>query len=206
MCSLASREKQLLLEVARRALTCAVQRQDLPGTFPTDEALNRSAGAFVTLRRPGGRLRGCIGQFPSGEPLVRVVACCAKASALEDPRFEPVRPEELAELDIELSVLSPIEEIAADKIEIGKHGLVVSSGGCRGVLLPQVAVEHRWTAQRLLEETCIKTGLDADAWKRPETLIEGFTAEVFSESDFRPEKAGAAGSAPGSSPGYSSST
>jgi uncharacterized protein len=206
MSSLASSEKQLLLEVARRALTGAAEHRDPPEDFPSDEALQRPAGAFVTLRQRSGRLRGCIGQFPSQEPLVHVVARCAKAAALEDPRFDAVRPEELAGIDIELSVLSPLEEIAPDKIEAGKHGLVVSAGGRRGVLLPQVATEHRWTAQRLLEETCIKAGVDRKAWMNSETRVEAFTAEVFSEADFRFEEMGRPGYRARTKPGYSSST
>lgn len=167
--------------------------------FPADESLQRPAGAFVTLRQHR-RLRGCIGQFASGDPLIHVVAYCARAAALDDPRFAPVLPAELAEIEIELSVLSPPETISPDKIEIGKHGLVVSRGSQRGVLLPQVAVELRLTPARFLEETCGKAGLERAAWMDPATRIQGFTAEVFSESDFRAEPQARI------EPGYSSST
>jgi AmmeMemoRadiSam system protein A len=199
MSSLVERERQLLLEVARSVLTAAVERRDFLENLPTSEILQRPAGAFVTLRRRG-RLRGCMGQLASGEPLVRVVAHCAKSSALEDPRFEPVRPQEVAELEIELSVLSPLFEISLNQIEIGKHGLLIGRGLQRGVLLPQVAAEFRWTAERFLEETCTKAGIERDAWKHPDTRVEAFTAEIFSESDFRPPARTPA------SPGYSSST
>jgi AmmeMemoRadiSam system protein A len=145
-------------------------------------------------------LRGCIGQLASADPLVQVVAHCARVAALEDPRFEPVGAHELPELDIELSVLSVLFEIKYDQIVIGKHGLLISRGWQRGVLLPQVATEHRWPAERFLEETCTKAGLERDAWRHPDTRVEAFTAEIFCESDFRrqpntPVK-----------PGYSSST
>jgi AmmeMemoRadiSam system protein A len=181
MSSLADCEKKLLLEVARRACTSAVERRDSPSDLPVSDALRRPGGAFVTLHR-GSRLRGCIGQLPSREPLIEVVARCARGAALEDPRFSPVGLEEIAEIDVEISVLSPLEEIAPDQIEAGKHGLVVSQGWQRGVLLPQVAAQFGWTAERFLEETCVKAGFDRAAWKDPETRIQAFTAEVFSES------------------------
>jgi AmmeMemoRadiSam system protein A len=187
MSSLGNREKQLLLELARRALTVAAERSESLSTPPQDPELGESIGAFVTLRKRG-RLRGCIGQVGSGRSLMEVVAHCAKSAALEDPRFEPVRAEELREIEIELSVLSPLEEIAPERIEVGKHGLMVSAGLRRGVLLPQVATECHWTAVRFLEETCLKAELERDAWRDPATKIQGFTAEVFAESDFRSEE------------------
>lgn len=187
MSSLGNREKQLLLELARRALILAVERRESPESFPQDPELGKSFGAFVTLRKRG-RLRGCIGQIGPEGSLTEVVAHCAKAAALEDPRFELVRVEELPEIEIELSVLSPLEEIAPDQIEVGRHGLMVSVGQRRGVLLPQVAIECHWAAQRFLEETCAKAGLERNAWREPEAEIHGFTAEVFGETDFRSEK------------------
>jgi AmmeMemoRadiSam system protein A len=184
MSSLADREKQSLLEVARRAVIRAVELRESLEKLPEDVNLMQPAGVFVTLRLRG-RLRGCIGQLPSNEPLVRVVAYCARSAALEDPRFEPVTPQELSELDIELSILSALEDIAPDQIEPGKHGLLVSQGSVRGVLLPQVASEYRWAAERFLEETCAKAGLAREAWKDPATRIQAFTAEIFCESGFR---------------------
>jgi AmmeMemoRadiSam system protein A len=186
MSSLPDREKQLLLGVARRVVTLAAERCEPLEDLPQDENLIRPAGAFVTLRRRG-RLRGCIGQLASNLPLVSVVAQSARAAALEDPRFSPVRPSELAEIEIELSVLSPMEDIEPEWIEAGKHGLMVSKDSQRGVLLPQVAKEFRWTAERLLEETCVKAGLRRDAWKDPTTRIQAFAAEAFSEATMRIE-------------------
>ena len=186
MSSLPDREKQLLLGLARRVVTLAAERCESLEDLPQDENLIRPAGAFVTLRRRG-RLRGCIGQLASNLPLISVVAQSARAAALEDPRFSPVRPNELAEIEIELSVLSPMEDIEPRWIEAGKHGLMVSKDSQRGVLLPQVAKEFRWTAERLLEETCVKAGLGRDAWKDPSTRIQAFAAEAFSESTLRIE-------------------
>ena len=185
MSLLADREKQLLLELARRALIAGVEKRESNQDFPDVENLLQPGGAFVTLHRRG-RLRGCVGQLPSKDPLVEVVAHCAKAAALEDPRFKPVRAEEVAELEIELSILSALEDVTLEKIEAGKHGLVVSRGWQRGVLLPQVATEFHWQAARFLEETCVKAGLEREAWKDPHTRIQAFTAEVFSESALQP--------------------
>jgi AmmeMemoRadiSam system protein A len=185
MSPLADREKQLLLELARRALVAGVEKRELTQYFPDAEMLQQPGGAFVTLHRRG-RLRGCVGQLPSKDPLVEVVAHCAKAAALEDPRFKPVPAEELAEIEIELSVLSPLEDVTLEKIEAGKHGLVVSHGWRRGVLLPQVATQFSWQAERFLEETCVKAGLEREAWKDPHTRIQAFTAEVFAEPALHP--------------------
>lgn len=188
MSSLARSDKKFLLEVARRALLQAIERREAAEDFPENEILQRPGGAFVTLRHRG-RLRGCIGQFASQDPLIKVVHYCAQAAATEDPRFEPVRAEELAELELEISVLSAAEEILVEEIEIGRDGLIVTRGWQRGVLLPQVAAEYRWTAERFLEETCVKAGLERDAWKDAATRVHAFTAEVFSESEFAAELA-----------------
>jgi AmmeMemoRadiSam system protein A len=201
MSLLADHQKRLLLQIARRALILAAESgnglEDLP---QRDTQLIQSAGAFVTLHRRG-RLRGCIGQLGSPESLVRVVAYCARAAALEDPRFEPVRMHEVSEIEIELSVLSGLEDVAPGQIETGRHGLLVSRGWQRGVLLPQVAKAYGWTPIRFLEETCAKAGLDRNVWQDSATRIQGFTAEIFSESTVAPETEGER-----LKPGYSSST
>jgi uncharacterized protein len=184
MSPLGNGEKQTLLEIGRRALILAVERREFLEEFPANEILSRPGGAFVTLRRRK-RLRGCVGQLPSHHALIHVVAHCARAAALEDSRFEPVCPAELSELEIELSILSPLFTITLEQIEVGKHGLFVSRSWQRGLLLPQVAAEFGWAAERFLEETCAKAGLVRDAWKHPDTRVEAFTAEVFCESDLR---------------------
>jgi AmmeMemoRadiSam system protein A len=183
MSSLAEREKQLLLQIARSALALGVANKPPLRDAPSEVFLQQPAGAFVTLHRRG-RLRGCVGQLPGRDSLAAVVAHCACAAALDDSRFEPVTGAELSEIDIEVSVLSPPEDAKLEAIEPGKHGLLVSRGMQRGVLLPQVASQFKWGAQRFLEETCVKAGLDRDAWKDPGTRVQAFTAEVFSEAGF----------------------
>ncbi len=116
-----------------------------------------------------------------------------------------MRLDELAEIEIEISALSPLEAIAPEQIEVGKHGLVVSRGWQRGLLLPQVATEMRWTTTRFLEETCAKAGFARNAWREPETKIQGFTAEVFSESELQSRKLPAGPDGP-AKPRYSTST
>ena len=117
-----------------------------------------------------------------------MVAYCAMAAALDDPRFAPMTPPEIEGLAIEISVLSPLVEISSEQIEPGKHGLMVTRGVKRGVLLPQVAQQFGWTAERFLEETCVKADLERDDWKQPGTRVQGFTAEIFSEAGFHADR------------------
>ena len=192
MSPLPNDERRALLDLARRAIVFAVeQRRPLEAVLPVG-FLQQPAGAFVTLRERG-RLRGCIGQVEAVDPLARVVARCAASAALEDPRFEPLSTHELAHLDIEISVLSALTRISPGEIEVGRHGLVVTRGRNRGVLLPQVPVHYRWTAERFLEETCLKGALEREAWRDPATRIEAFTAEVFSEAELGLERQTSAG-------------
>jgi len=185
MSSPAEREKQLLLQLARSAMalgvTAGAGNKSPVQDFPNEDFLQQPAGAFVTLHRRG-RLRGCVGQLPGRDSLAEVVAHCARSAALHDSRFDPVRAAELSEIEIEVSVLSALEDVTLEAIEAGKHGLVVSQGRQRGVLLPQVASQFNWPAQRFLEETCVKAGLEREAWKDPATRVQAFTAEVFSEA------------------------
>jgi len=203
MSLLDSRERRLFLDVAHRAVMSAVANIDVPDSLPNDANFHELTGAFVTLRRRG-QLRGCIGEIDSKESLVKVINRCARAAALEDPRFGPVRPDELAEIKIEISILATPRESKPEKVEPGKHGLIVSRGYLRGVLLPQVATERGWNAQRFLEETCIKAGLEQDAWRDRATRIEVFTAEVFGETDAQTDKT--RNSSGRAEPGYSIST
>ncbi|HEX9759981.1 MAG TPA: AmmeMemoRadiSam system protein A [Candidatus Acidoferrales bacterium] len=183
--------RRALLELARQAIAQAVCHQrimdapHIPG-WPQDAVLQECSGAFVTLHARG-RLRGCIGQMDGTRSLSGTVITCAIGAALHDPRFTPVTPQELPALEIEISVLSAPVPVCAQDVEAGRHGVMVvrgsGQGAPRGVLLPQVAVEHGWTAQRLLEETCRKAGLPLDAWRDPQTQILAFTAEVFSVKD-----------------------
>jgi len=180
MSPLSDEDGQTLLRVARRALEEAVSWHRLPESERFSAELSDKAGAFVTLRKHAS-LRGCIGQVEPREPLARAVAECAVAAALHDPRFPPVTPSEIPELSIEVSVLSPLVDIRPEEIEVGRHGLLISSGLQRGLLLPQVAVEWNWDRERFLQETCRKAGLPGDAWRRGAHL-QAFTTQVFAET------------------------
>jgi len=193
MCPLRNEEKQTLLDIARKAITLIVSEGRRLEVREARERVSAHGGAFVTIRK-GRRLCGCIGRLWSVESLADVVAHCAVAAATEDPRFSGLRLDELKDLEIEISVLSAVQRARPEDVEAGLHGLVISRDGCRGVLLPQVAREHHWSRERFLDETCLKAGLDLNAWKDRETHIEIFTAESFSEADFtrRPQDADAA--------------
>src|SRR5262249_8969538 len=115
------------------------------------------------------------------EPLRETIVHCAESAAFRDPRFPALSADEVAGLQIEISVLSELFPIEPEKIEIGRHGLFMSSGYRHGLLLPQVAVEHHLSRERFLEETCRKAGLPRDAWKGSDTQISGFTCEIFQE-------------------------
>jgi AmmeMemoRadiSam system protein A len=180
MPSLSEADHRSLLELARRAIAEAVSLEKPAEGIPQRGVFAEKRGVFVTIHERG-RLRGCIGVIEAFEPLGESIARCAASAALHDPRFSQVRPEELRELQIEISLLSALEPIHPENIEIGKHGLLISQGAKRGLLLPQVAVEHKLGREPFLEETCRKAGLHAKAWQEPETQILGFTCEVFSE-------------------------
>jgi AmmeMemoRadiSam system protein A len=184
MSPLSSEDCRALLEVARRAILNAVLEKRLPDFAPQSPSIRVSAGAFVTLLC-GGRLRGCVGQVENPGPLVETIARAAINAALHDFRFPPVAAEEVSTLEIEISVLSPLDPIAPEAIIVGHHGLMVVKDEYRGLLLPQVAQERRWSVQRFLEETCAKAGLPREAWREPSTQILAFTAEVFSEASLQ---------------------
>jgi AmmeMemoRadiSam system protein A len=180
MPSLSEADRRSLLELARRAIAEAVSLQKPVEAVLQSGVFAEKRGVFITIHARG-RLRGCIGVVEAFEPLGESIARCAASAALHDPRFSPVSAEELRELQIEVSLLSALDPIHPENIEIGKHGLLISQGSKRGLLLPQVAVEHRLGREQFLEETCRKAGLNANAWQEPETQILGFTCEVFSE-------------------------
>lgn len=172
-------DRRLFLEIARDAILAHVAKLTAPAR-PLAGALAVHGGAFVSLHAAGD-LRGCIGHVEPDEPLGIVVPRCAVAAASEDPRFPPVAATEVSALDIEVSLLGPLEPISTPHdIEIGRHGVVVAQTWRRGLLLPQVATEWGWSAEELLAHTCHKAGLARDAWKRGAQLWR-FEAEVFSE-------------------------
>ena len=173
-------DQRVLLSLARHALEARVRRQPVPSVSYAG-VLAEARAAFVSIHRHGD-LRGCLGRLEWDVPLGELVVELAGDVADSDPRFEPVSPVELGELQLEISVLSPWHEVGSvDDIEVGRHGLIVEHAGHRGLLLPQVAVEHRWTRETLLEHTCRKAGLAPDAWTRGARVLT-FEAQVFGES------------------------
>jgi uncharacterized protein len=178
-------ERQILLEIARASIASRIADKPLP-----DEAsfvanlpnlrprLLEPRGVFTTLYLRN-QLRGCVGYAMPIHSLFRAVAETARAAAFDDTRFWPVTHDELSDLKISLSVLSPLFAIEADQVEVGAHGLLITLGSRRGLLLPQVPIEHGWDRLTFLEQTCHKAGLPSDAWRS--ASIEAFTAEVFGD-------------------------
>ena len=182
MSRLNNEEKTVLLKLARSTLESRLNVRHAPTPDPSalTPALRSPSGAFVSLHRHG-ELRGCVGIPEARQPLYRAVMDAAASAAFADPRFSALTRAELAGLEIEISVLTESQPVSSDQIRVGVNGLVISQGGRRGLLLPQVAVERGWDSQRFLEETCRKAGLAADAWRQG-ARIEAFEAEVFSDT------------------------
>ena len=173
-------ERRTLLHLAHRSIESALAGQPIDAT-PSSEHLVEPRGAFTTLHL-FGELRGCIGYvLPTGS-LYQTVAETARAAAFDDPRFQPVTQNEAPYLKIEISVLSVPRPIHPDEVEVGKHGIIVTSGARRGLLLPQVPLEWGWDRETFLTQTCVKAGLAPDAWRRG-AEIQAFTAEVFGEDE-----------------------
>ena len=169
-----------LLAIARRAIRERARGLQSTGGPSRDPRLQAAGAAFVTITRRG-QLRGCIGYADPVKPLAEAVAHCAAAAASADPRFPLVMPEELAELEIEVSVLSPLRQIAdPSEVQVGIHGLSISQFGCHGLLLPQVATELRWDRDTFLRQACLKAGLPGDAWRHG-AEIHVFTADHFTD-------------------------
>ncbi|MBF0330707.1 MAG: AmmeMemoRadiSam system protein B [Candidatus Omnitrophica bacterium] len=181
---LSADQKARLLQIARSTLDAFVKTGKAPSIDEKDARLSEEEGAFVTLKI-GGQLRGCIGNIIGDGPLYKTVRDMAVAAASEDPRFSPVKPAELAGIDVEVSVLSrPRLARSVDEIVMGTHGVIVRKGGRGGVFLPQVATETGWSKERFMSELCSqKAGLPADCWKDPATRLEIFTADVFGEKE-----------------------
>jgi AmmeMemoRadiSam system protein A len=179
-CGLNDAQRRALLALARESLVAHVMRSTRPPIALPD--LPYASGVFVTIKWRGA-LRGCIGRLECQATLGDEVALCAVHAASRDPRFAPVAAEELADLSVELSVLTPLEPIDPhdqNTIVVGRHGLVVEHGRRRGLLLPQVAVEWGWTRDQFLRQTCLKAGLPSDAWRTGAAVFR-FAAEVFGE-------------------------
>ena len=183
---LGEKEQIQLLEISRQTLEAFVRKGKIPKIEISNPNLNEPCGAFVTLRKPDQNpktndLRGCMGVFEPEDPLWKVVQDRTVAAAAKDPRFAPVRPDELSEIEIEISVLSKPKKIGdSKKIELGKHGVILKRGSRGGVFLPQVATETGWDLETFLGQLCSqKAGLPWDCWKDPQTELYTFTAQVF---------------------------
>ncbi len=181
MPSLSDEDRKAILELTRQGVLHAVCHNRPLSSFPNTGVFAERRGLFVTLH-VAKKLRGCIGIIDATTNLGEALARCAADAALHDPRFSRMRAEEMDALEIEVSLLSPIEPIQPEGVEIGVHGLLVERGMRRGLLLPQVAVEHRLSREQFLAETCTKAGLPREAWKEPETKLHGFRCEILAEA------------------------
>lgn len=179
---LTENEQNALLSIARKSVEWTVLGGEKPHFDYDFSIFNENRGAFVTLSR-NDQLRGCIGFVLAVKPLAETVAEMAAAAAQRDPRFTPVEKNELEELALEISVLSPFKEIDdPSEIKVGVHGLYIKNGLYSGLLLPQVAEKHNWDRLEFLRHTCIKAGLPSDAWQDNDTQLQVFSAQVFGEA------------------------
>lgn len=177
---LSPEERQLLLRSASDSIKCRLEKSPPPQLEAPSKTLKEKRGAFVTLHKRG-RLRGCIGYIQGIRPLYQAVIDMAEAAAFDDPRFPAVTKEEFPELDLEISVLSPLSQVEElSEIQIGRHGLYITLGAFSGLLLPQVATENGWDRETFLEQTCLKAGLPPEAYRDEEARLYLFSAEVFS--------------------------
>ncbi len=177
---LTSDVKNKLLSLARNSILSYMENRTVPA-IETDGCLGKPGAAFVTLTR-NGHLRGCIGQTAATESISGTVANCAIQAAFGDPRFLPVGPDELPQLHIEISILTPLKKITSlDEIEVGRDGLMIAYGNSRGLLLPQVAASYRWSREEFLIQLCRKAGIPPESYRRPEAVIYKFGAIVFGE-------------------------
>ena len=182
--SLRPSDKKALLAFARETISRLLLTDTLPLARGFDPKLRQSQGVFVTLKKKG-ELRGCIGRIVGDEPLCKLVGIIAVQSALYDRRFRPVTADELGEIDIEISVLTPPKQVSsAKKIVIGRDGVILSKDGHSAVFLPQVATEQGWSREEMLDNLCLKAGLKAGSWKQGAQLST-FQATVFSEAEFK---------------------
>jgi AmmeMemoRadiSam system protein A len=177
---IAAEDRRFLLEFARATINSSLSGQPLPSSTNGSSVLLQTRGAFVSLKIDR-RLRGCIGHVVGVAPLWRAVRDNALAASFDDPRFSPLTLDELQHVRIEISVLTPLRTSAAENVVVGLHGVLVERGASRGLLLPQVPVEHGWDRETFLDHTCRKAGLGPGCWRQPDTSISTFSAEVFAE-------------------------
>lgn len=167
----------LARESVRRALSGAAP-PDIPGSLSDLQGVR---SAFVTIRGLDGRLRGCMGECPARRPLPECVRWVAVRAALDDPRFDPLRSEDLPAVRFEISVLTDFRPIEPDEVDVGRHGLLVTSPHGAGLLLPQVPVAYGWDRHQFLEALCAKAGLPVSDLSGPDTSLQAFEAEVWEE-------------------------
>jgi AmmeMemoRadiSam system protein A len=180
MTPLSPTERAALLGIARAAILAHLEHEPIAEPAVTG-ALAEVRGAFVTLHARG-ELRGCVGTFQPAESLAQTVARMAVAAASDDPRFPPVEPNEIPDLEVSISALGPRQPLPDPRaVRVGMDGLLIRRGWHRGALLPKVAVENGWTSEEFLKHVCLKAGLPARAWQEPGTELEVFQAEEFGE-------------------------
>lgn len=178
--TLNSADRKLLLKLAREAITSAVTTGKVKVQEATEAHLLGQQGCFVTIKQKGA-LRGCIGNFSSEKPLYLLVQEMAASAATRDPRFYPMKEDDLSDFVLEISVLSPLTKAESpEDVVVGTHGLYLEKNFARGVLLPQVATEQGWDRETFLNQTALKAGLKKDDWKEGADIYL-FTAEVFGE-------------------------
>ncbi len=172
-------DKRQLHEIAKAVIENRAKGKPVPEFKVDAPILKENRGAFVTIQKKG-QLRGCIGYIEGRGPLHKTIEEMAEAAAFRDPRFTPVKEKELPELEIEISVLTPLRKITdVNEIEVGKHGIYIKKGWNSGLLLPQVATDYGWDRLTFLEHTCQKAGLPLNAWKEKNTEIYIFSADIF---------------------------
>lgn len=177
---LTKKEQAELVRIARSTIIEYVTTGTIPVIEGVSKGLTAENGCFVTIKQKG-HLRGCIGNFVSDKPLYRLVQEMAVSAAARDPRFYPMKPPDLENFELDISVLSPLQRaVSIDEIKVGIHGIYIIKGSYRGVLLPQVATEYGWDRENFLKHTCIKAGLPENAWQG-ECEIYIFSALVFGE-------------------------
>lgn len=177
-------EKKILISIAMETIQAKLNHDPLPHHDYDNKIFSEKRGAFVTLHIEG-KLRGCIGYIIGVEPLLDTIQKMAISSAFNDPRFPALRQDEFEHLNVEISVLSPLEIVNdIDKIQVGRDGLIIKKGFRQGLLLPQVPEEQDWDKTTFLQHTCLKAGLPPDAWKKKGTTIKKFSAQIF-DADVR---------------------
>jgi len=176
---LSDQDKKSLHQIAKTVIENKVRGKAVPEFKVESPILKENRGAFVTIQKKG-QLRGCIGYIEGQGPLYKTIEEMAEAAAFRDPRFVPVTEKELPDLEIEISVLTPLKKITdVNEIQVGKHGIYIKQGWLSGLLLPQVATEYGWDRQTFLGHTCEKAGLPSNAWKDKNTDIYIFSADIF---------------------------